>query len=432
MKIGVVGIWHLGEIVAAGLATIGHEVIGIDKDAAVIEKLRAGIPPLSEPGLAETLRHPQIGPRLTWTNDPERLSDCEAIFLTADTPVGDNDTADVRLLFDYVTWMAPHLRPAVVFVVMSQVPVGTTHALVKALTAGRPGLDCTAVYVPENLQLGNALRGFFHPDRLVIGADEARAVVQIERILSPLACARQMMSIVSAEMTKHALNAFLATSLSFIYNIADACEAVGADVTDVSQALRSDPRIGPAAYLDTSLGFSGGTLMRDLTALQSVGQATGKTLPVIEGVLNTNRTRRRRIMERLEQLSGQPLSALHVGMLGLTYKPGTPTLRRSMAMELLSMLRAAGVTVTAYDPLSSPEEYREATGQTLAVDAYEMARGCQAIIMVTAWPEFANLDWLRLKSVMAPPYIFYDTRNFLMDKEPLIRAAGFTYAGVGR
>lgn len=432
MKIGVLGVWHLGEVVACSLAELGHEVVGVDENQETIKNLQNGIAPLEEPGLKELLAKYSVNNRLSFSSDFSNLKDCESVFLTFDTPVGEDDEPDLSILFQSVEKIASHLRSNALFVVMSQVPVGTTKKLFAAMKRVNPDLTCDVVYFPENLQLGQALKCFLQPDRFVIGADNESAKKRFGSIIESIKCPRQFTNIASAEMIKHAINAFLATSLSFIYNISDICEHVGADVTAVTEALRSEKRIGPGAYLDSSLGFSGGTLMRDLKTLNHLSAEFVRPIPVISGVLETNEQRRKQLVQRLEQIFKMPLSKLKLGILGVTYKPGTPTLRRSLGLEIVDILLKNHVEVKIYDQGASPDELREKTGLEMSSDPYEMARDCHGILLITAWPEFQSIDFEKLKNKMLSPCVFFDTRNFFKPSEEMIRKAGLSYVGIGR
>jgi UDPglucose 6-dehydrogenase len=432
MKIGVVGLWHLGEVVAVSLAELGHEVVGIDYNLSVIENFKKGVPPLAEPKLEEMLkRHVSYG-RLSFTDDFSALQDCQALFLTYDTPVSDEDVPDTSILYQAVESVAPFAGSAKLLVVMSQVPVGTTKKLLEKVKEKNPQMIGEAVYFPENLQLGDAMRCFLQPDRLVVGVETNTAKENMDEIVKNIPAPRLYMNIASAEMSKHALNAFLATSLSFTYNLSDVCEAVGAEMSDVSLALKSDKRIGQAAYLDTSLGFSGGTLMRDLKSLMHIAGEKKLNLPVIAGTLETNILRRRQVVKRLEALLGRPLTGIKIGVLGVTYKPGTATLRRSLALELMQVLGQVGAKTVAFDPQASPEEFLTYGVGYLASDPYKMAEGCQVLMLVTAWPEFMNLDFARFKKHMSEPFLFFDTRNFLKEKREEIHSTGLNYVGLGK
>lgn len=415
----------MGEVVSIGLCELGHSVVAIDEDINAIANLQKGRVPVEEPQIAELANKYQSSGQLKFSSNYKDLAGCEAVFLTFDTPVTETDEPDTAVLFSAAKNMAPHLKLEALLVVMSQVPVGTTKALADIVKR-------EAVYFPENLQLGKALVCFLKPDRLVIGSGTANIPDRLEAIIKNLPGPRFTMDIASAEMSKHALNAFLATSLSFIFSISDLCEAVGADINQVSMALKSDKRVGSQAYLNTGPGFSGGTLMRDLRTLEQLGAAHGVGTKLMHGVIQTNLDRPEHILARLSHALNRSWEQTTIGILGVTYKPGTPTLRRSLALELIQMLKNKGTKVVAFDPMASPEDFQKESGGELARDPYAMAQGCQALMLITEWPEFLSLDFKRLRESMDEPYLFFDSRNFLVDKIQSIKAAGLAYLGVGR
>ena len=432
MKIAVVGLWHLGEVVSTGLSEFGHTVIAIDRDENVVANLKKGILPLPEKDVAVSMvRHIKNG-SLSFSTDFQKVKDCDAVFLTYDTPVDEDDRPDITCLLQSTAQLARYLKNDTLFVVMSQVPVGTTKKLFKSIKKHNLKFTGAVVYFPENLQLGKALECFLSPERVVIGAETESAFLKLDTIIARVKCPRIRMNIASAEITKHALNSFLATSLSFIYNISDVCEIAGGDVTDVARALRSDPRIGEPAYLDSSLGFSGGTLMRDLRTLSKFAKKNKKPLAVIDGVLQTNINRRKILIGRLRRLLPTPLSKATIGILGVTYKPGTSTLRRSLALELIGMLRKEKAKIHVFDPQASATEFKKETGLQLSETAEKASRGCHALLLVTAWPEFKDLPLKKIQKAMSPPYLLLDTRNFLKSEEKEIQKAGFLYRGIGR
>ncbi len=432
MKIAVVGLWHLGEIVSAGLAELGHTVLAIDGNKKVVDNLKKAILPLPEKDVASRVAVHLKNGSLYFSADFRPVKDCEAIFLTHDTPVDENDRPDTAGLQQSTVKLARYLKNDALFVVMSQVPVGTTKRLFESIKKHNPKFTGEAVYFPENLQLGKALECFLFPERVVIGAETESAFLKLDQIIARLKCPRIKMNIASAEIAKHALNSFLATSLSFIYNISDVCEMAGGDVTDVAKALRSDSRIGQAAYLDSSLGFSGGTLMRDLRILSGFAQKNKKQLEVIDGVLQTNINRRKILIVRLRVLLKIPLHKANIGILGITYKPGTSTLRRSLALELIGMLRKEKAGIQVFDPQAQEAEFKRETGLSLSKTSIEASRGCHALLLVTAWPEFQDLPFKKMRETMIPPYLLFDARNFLKSKEKEIKEAGFLYCGIGR
>jgi len=287
-KIGVLGLWHLGEIFSSGLAHLGHKVVGIGDDIKVIQDLSQCLPPLPEPGLEDLLRSNIEAGRLSFTDNVKEIRDCNVLWVAFDTPVNEKDVADMKVIYGALKKVLPYLQEGVLIAVSSQLPAGSSKKIKEIISELRPSLHFDYVYTPENLCLGKAVECFFNPDRIVIGADSEKAAEKIRDIFLGIETDFLCMSVASAEMSKHALNAFLATSLSFIYDISDICEIVGADITEVSAALRSDSRIGRQAYLDSSIGFSGGTLGRDLKALMAVAKDNSLTLPVISSVFEKN------------------------------------------------------------------------------------------------------------------------------------------------
>lgn len=430
-KIAVIGLWHLGEIYSACLAELGHDVVGIDENPEIITNLQKGIPPLEEPELAELIKKNSAAGRLRFSTGFSEAAHVPIVWFTYDTPVDDNDIADATKVTNAAKAIAPFLQDGVTLIFSSQLPVGTIQEIKKVIVAKRPELQFYIAYVPENLQLGKAVKSFMEPGRIVIGAENEKTFTLIENIFAPLKTQFLRMSPASAEMTKHALNAFLATSLSFIYDIADLCEKVDADVTEVTKALKSDPRIGQGAYLDASVGFSGGTLGRDLRAMTAEAERRGITLPIITNAYQKNAERRKAFVERVKDILGG-LSGKTIGLLGVTYKVGTPTLRRSMALEIAGLLQKEGATIRASDPMAKKEEVEISGDIQFSTDPYEMAKGCNAIILMTAWPEYKELNVARAVKVVKEPKVFFDTRNFLKEREEEFKKAGMKYIGIGR
>lgn len=422
-KIAVIGLWHLGEIYSAGLAELGHLVIGIDMDARVIADLSRNTPPLAEPGLTDLLMTNRQFGRLSYTTDFGRIKECDVVWLTSDTPIDKSDNARIRGIFDTLEQAGPYLKNGVVIVISSQLPVGTSLKIKKFLKKQNPKLKFEYVYTPENLRLGTAVKSFFEPGRIVVGADTDRAFETMEAIFKNLNTTIVRMNPTSAEMVKHALNAFLATSLSFTYDIADLCEKVGVDIVQVSKALRLDPRIGQSAYIDANIGFSGGTLGRDLRFLLAEAKHHAIKLPVISAVWNKNCQRKALVYAKLKAQLGN-IRGKRISVLGLTYKPGTTTLRRSLAMEIVADLKAMGVRLNLHDPFVKKPGFTD--------DLYRAFKGCQAALVITPWTDLSNLDFRKVRSLMKSPAIFFDTRNFFYEKEKEIKSAGFVYLGIGR
>ena len=431
MKIGIIGLWHLGEVVSTCLAELGHKVIAYDPDPTVIEKFRRGEPVLAEPGLTVLMaKNRKAGKLFYEVFSPKSAKLHDAFFVTFDTPITKNDSPDTEVIERTVAELAKNAKRGLLIVIMSQLPVGTTNKLSQRIKQIRRKNDLRIAYVPENLQLGRAIESFMQPARTIIGA-EAKTAEGVKKVFRKLPGEKIVMSPASAEMVKHALNSFLAVSLSFIYNIADICEAVGADVIAVSRALKSDPRIGQAAYLDTSLGFSGGTLMRDMRVLESIARRKKIAVPVVPGAIQTNAKRLTRAVKLLQKHLGS-LKGKKVTVFGLTYKPGTPTLRSSLAIALMHLLKKQGMKVSGSDPAASRDEVTKLTRSLFDKDPYRASAASSAVIMITAWPEYAALELMRLKKAMRAPFLFIDARNFLASRAGEFANLGFRYQGVGR
>jgi len=339
-----------------------------------------------------------------------------------DTPVNDEDKPDTKIIFDLLGKSLPFVQQNVLIVISSQLPVGTSKKIIKFIKEKRSDLKFDYVYSPENLRLGGAVNCFFNPERIVAGTDSPKALEKMKEIFAELNCPVLGMSPESAEVAKHALNAFLATSLTFAYDIADVCEKTGADILDVKKALVSDSRIGVKAYLDPSLGFSGGTLGRDLNAILDIMKESGATLPVIESVLKKNGNRKNLVVDILSREMGTLMGKI-VTILGATYKAGTPTLRRSLPMEVKKILEDNGASVKIFDAGAEGD---------FSKDPYEAAAEADAVVAITPGPELKGMDFAKLKQIMKNPAVFFDTRNFFADRETEIRSVGFKYVGMGR
>ncbi len=426
-RLAVAGLWHLGCVAAAGLAKLGHTVRATDGDPQAVLQLLRGAPPVYEPGLAELIAEQAAEGRLRFVlSCSEAFADAEYIFVAVDTPVDENDQSDLAAILSTMDAIAEAAPSGVEIVVMSQVPVGTCRQLAERLRTRAPRLLFDLVYQPENLRLGEALDIFLHPDFLVVGADDENAAARLLRLYAGVSAHSLTMSLASAEMTKHALNAFLATSIGFANELAGLAEICGADMRDIVRGLRHDRRIGPHAFLNPGPGFSGGTLGRDVQALRRLGKQCGRKTPQLDATLEVNREQLTRLLEKIASACGG-LRGRRVGLLGLTYKPGTNTLRRSHALALARRLRDAGAQVRAFDPqLAKPTA--ETDGVALCTDPYQAAESADALLLMTPWPEFQRLDLARLRRAMREP-VLIDAHNFLDDHAA--RDAGFHYRGVG-
>ena len=350
MNVCVAGCWHLGSVTAACLASVGHHVVGLDPDPATVAALSEGCSPIAEPGLDELLRAGITDGRLRFTTDPiDATREAEVVWVTYDTPVDDEDRADTRWVEQQLDVLIPVLPDATTVLVSSQLPVGTTRRFATAVAETRPGSRVQFASSPENLRLGTALDAFMRPERIVVGTDTEDARDRIRALLEPITDRIEWMSIESAEMAKHALNAFLATSVAFTNEVANICEAVGADARSVERALRTEPRIGPRAYVSPGAAFAGGTLARDVRYLTEIAQERNVSSKLLEGVDASNRAHAEWSLRVLEdELRG--LATPRVAILGLTYKSGTDTLRRSPGLALARALVERDIIVHAHDP----------------------------------------------------------------------------------
>lgn len=423
----IAGEWHQASVLGACFASLGHEVRGAVSTPDVAARLNAGVPPVHEPELPELMRTALQAGTLRYTEDAaDALRGAEYVFLALDTPVADDDSPVLDEVVATARRVASGLSGPITLVVTAQVPVGTTERLGAILAA--TGHAVVVAYVPEFLRLGTAVRTFMEADRFLIGCDDAAAAARLDALYAPLGRPVLRMDVRSAEMAKHASNAFLALSISFANEIADLCDHVGADIELVTRGMKLDARIGPRAFLSAGLGFAGGTLGRDLRALQQLGSTHGCSTLVADAAVGVNAARAALVLRHVEQLNGAA-AGQHVAVLGLTYKPGTSTMRRSIALDIIRQLVARGATVSAYDPLATMDGVTDAPRFERAADPYAAAEGADAVVLVTEWDGFEDVDFGELRRRMRRP-LFVDTRNRL-DPDTM-RRHGFTYVGVGR
>jgi UDPglucose 6-dehydrogenase len=428
-RVCAVGLTHLGCVVSAGLAALGCRVAAWDSERGRLADLRRGRPPIHEPGLSELIAQMTAAGRLTFEDDLSRaLGEAEFALLTLDVPVDDQDRPDTACVHAAAVEIAERAPDGATLVVMSQVPVGTCDRIKWAIREVAPGRDIKLAYVPENLKLGAAIDRFLDPPLLVLGADDAAALNAAERLFGPIATPPLRLDLRTAEMTKHALNAFSATCISFANELSRLCEATGADALALASALSRDPRVGPETPLQPGLGFSGGTLARDLSVLRAVGRSNGAGTPLLDSVLAVNRGQKKLIVDKLRRAYGL-LDGLSLSVFGLTYKPGTSTLRRSMSIEVIDALTSEGSEVRAYDPRADLRELPSGLCLEVRDDPYEAVRDTDALLVMTEWNEFRTLDYGQIGQSMRRP-VLIDAFN-LLDREALV-GLGFRYLGTGR
>lgn len=428
-KFCVVGLWHQASVLSACLADMGHRVRGVGEDAAAVESLNTGVAPVHEPKLGAILRRNLKAGRLKYTTDyREALAGAEFAYIAIDTPVDAHDQSDLGSILEAARRVGRGISGDLVLCITAQVPVGTCERLAALVQEQNPPGACEVVYVPEFLRLGMAVDTFRRADRFVIGAQNREVAERVAQLYAPLKRPILITGLRSAEMAKHACNTFLATSISFINEIAALCDEVGVDAVEVARAMKLDRRIGRYAFLSPGLGFTGGTLGREVQALQQLGHEYGCGTPLLDAVMTVNQMRGHLVKWRLERIY-ESLDGLQVGVWGLTYKAGTSTLRRSVAIEIIRDLTVCGVKVKAFDPLARLDAEPDLPPFQVCPDPYTAGEGCDAIVLITEWDGFRYIDLKRLRRVMRRP-VFIDTRN-AFDPAAMQRV-GFLYSAVGR
>jgi UDPglucose 6-dehydrogenase len=427
-RVCVVGTGYVGLVTAVCLADRGHTVVGLDIDAAKIAALAAGHVPLHEPGLPALLNAAQAADRLTFTTRyADAIPAAEIIILAVDTPSGSAGQADLDALRAAVAALAPHLTAGAIVVNKSTVPIGTGD-LVAALVRQHTDVPFSVVSNPEFLREGCALHDFRNPDRLVLGSQDRDAAEQVRALYDGICCPTITTDIRTAEMIKYASNAFLATRISFVNEIAAVCERLGADVKDVAAGMGLDARIG-RHFLDAGIGWGGSCFPKDVRALIHMAASSGSHPQLLRAVVAINRDQRLTAVQKLSALLGT-LEGRTIAVLGLSFKPDTDDLRNSPALEVIDVLRHEGCKIRAYDPVAMPRAAALLDSSvTLRRSAYEAAEDADGLVLATDWREFRDLDLDRLQAAMRIP-VFVDGRN-LFDPADM-RARGFLYAGIGR
>lgn len=417
MKICVQGLWHLGSVTAACLAALGHRVVGLDFDEATAAKLGQGIAPVYEPGLEDLIGRGLASGHLAFSSTMSCLNEAEVLWIAYDTPVDDRDEADAEWVIAQIERALPAIGPDTLVMVSSQLPVGSVRRLEQSQSRARASGRPRFVYCPENVRLGRAVQDFMNPDRIVVGARSNADQPALRELLGPISESIEWMSIESAEMTKHAINAWFATSVAYINEIASICEAVGADAREVERGLKSEIRIGNRPYLSPGEAFAGGTLAREVSFLNRVSAQHRQVTPLLSSVLASNGAHRGWVQHKLQALFPD-LSKITVAIWGLTYKAGTDTLRRSAAVELADWLIGQGTPVNVHDPLARclPDRWREFVRRFEHPEA--AARGVQALVIATPWPEYrkVSIDALARSAAREPgadALVVLDANRFL-------------------
>lgn len=425
----VIGIWHLGIVNAVGFAELGYDVTGLELDAEKAALLQGGTPPLFEPGLEDLMSKHLASGKLRFAHEPSAAAGAKWVVIAYDSPVNDKDEVDITPVVKAAKLVAPHLGADTPLVITSQIPLGTSEKIQASVRKLNRSWQSGVVYTPENLRLGNAISRFLTPDMVVLGADHEQARQATEALYARVETRKVAMDLRSAEMVKHALNTFLATSITFINEIANLADRLGADAVAVGQALKLDQRIGARALVMPGLGFSGGTLARDVTQLRKFAADLDYKPRLLDAIMSVNEGTFDEVVLKLEKRIGK-LDGKKVGILGLTYKPGTSTMRRSPAIKIIQKLRRAGASCFGYDPAASDEEMHEYARLFERVSSADaLAAGAHALVLVTEWPEFKEIDYAALGARMKKR-VMIDSKNHL--DPATLQAAGFAYQGFGR
>jgi UDPglucose 6-dehydrogenase len=432
MRVTMIGAGYVGLVSGACFADFGHHVTCIDKDAQKVAALNRGEIPIFEPGLADLVEANVRQERLRFAVDTASVGSAEAVFIAVGTPSRRGDGhADLTFVYDAVREIAPLLSATVVVITKSTVPVGTGDEIERILRDVRPDAEFQVVSNPEFLREGAAIQDFKHPDRIVVGTDDLRARAVVAELYRPLYLNASPIFYVNrrtAELIKYAANAFLATKITFINEVADLCEQVGADVNEVARGMGLDNRIG-GKFLHAGPGFGGSCFPKDTTALLKTAQDHGVALRIVEAVASVNDQRKRAMARKVVAALDGSVRGKTVAVLGLTFKPNTDDTRDSPAIPLITALQDQGATVRAYDPAGMEQAKPQLKGVHYCSGAYAAAEGAHAIVIATEWEQFRALDLGRLKTVMAQPVIV-DLRNIYRADE--MKRAKFRYVAVGR
>ena len=433
MRVAMIGTGYVGLVSGACFADFGHEVVCVDKDTAKIAALERGEMPIYEPGLNDLVAANTRAGRLKFTTDLKpAVAKADAVFIAVGTPSRRGDGhADLTYVFDAAREIAAAIDGFTVVITKSTVPVGTGDEVERIIGETRPGADYAVVSNPEFLREGAAIRDFKHPDRIVVGTDASRAREVMSELYRPLYLNRSPILFTdrrTAELIKYAANAFLATKITFINEIADLAEKVGADVQEIARGIGLDNRIG-SKFLHAGPGYGGSCFPKDTLALLKTGQDNGAPLRIVEAVVSVNDARKRAMARKVSAALGGELRGKTVAVLGLTFKPNTDDMRDAPSLPLITALQDMGAKVRAYDPIGMEQAKPMLGNVTFCDDAYTCAEGASALVIVTEWEQFRALDFGRLKRVMVRP-VLVDLRNVYRPDE--IARHGFVYESVGR
>jgi UDPglucose 6-dehydrogenase len=429
-QICVIGVGYVGLVTAACFADLGNRVVALDVDEQRVENLKKGIMPIYEPGLEELVKRNTKGGRLSFTTSyAEALKSAEFAFIAVGTPSGVDGSADLQYVDAAARSIAKSMRAPLIIINKSTVPIGTGDWVADIVKSAQPTpIDFAVVSCPEFLREGSAIGDFMSPHRNVIGSLDRDAADKVAQLHLPLRAPIVITDLRTAEMIKYASNAFLATKISFINELADLCELVGADVKEVAAGMGYDARIG-RHFLDAGLGWGGSCFPKDVEALAYMAKEKGLNPRILNQVMDVNYDRRRAVVHHLEKMLDGSLVGKTIGLLGLAFKPNTDDMRDAPSVDISNSLIAAGAKVRGYDPVARHTAAPLMPAVEIYDDVYKMAQGCDALVVVTEWNEFKQLDLEKLKGMLECPVI-YDGRN-IYDPASM-KEMGFAYRAIGR
>lgn len=428
MKVVVIGMGYVGLVAACCLSRSGHQVTGVESDPEKLGKLRSGVLPLYEEGLEDVYRKAVDSRRLSFTdNMQEAIETADIIMIAVGTPSLPDGRVDLSQVYEVAQTIREVADHPLIVVMKSTVPPGTGKYLIERFFSKARG-PISYVSNPEFLREGIAVWDWYHPDRIVVGCDDLNVAEKVLALYSDIEAPRVTMDVTSAEMVKYASNAFLATKISFINEIANLCELVGADIKAVAPAVGMDTRIGPH-FLQAGLGYGGSCFPKDTKGLDFVSTINGYSFNLLKAVIEVNAKQRVHAVRKLHKLLGG-LAGKRVAVLGLAFKPNTDDIREAPAIDIIRYLVDEGAEVAASDPLAIRNASSQLPpGVKLSPDPYEILQGAQAVLLATEWPQFVGLDWARVKSLMCEPSVVVDGRNALDSKK--LTELGYTYCGFG-
>ena len=429
-EVAIIGLWHQGVVGAACMADYGYDVIAADHNQDRINKLKVGKAPLFEPGLNELICKGIDTRRLDFTSDVEKVViGKKNIMIMYDTPVNDDDQSDLTELYNTIDEISKNLENDVIIYITSQIPVGTCNKIVDKIKENNPKLKFGIAYSPENLRLGNAIELFKNPVLPVIGAESEYIFDRVKTLLSPMKVDWEHVNLNTSEMTKHALNTYLALSITFGNELGNLCDEVGADGHRMAEVLKMEPRIGTKAMLSPGLGFSGATLARDIQTLRGLFDQFNLDSLLLDGLIKANDNQNKLVLRKLRKIFGS-VKGLRIAVMGLTYKPNTSTLRRSAALEIINDIIQEGASVSCHDPKADRDELKNYTDFKFFDDPYKTVVNASALVLITPWDDYKNLDFERIRKKMTENAVIVDTSN-LWDGDYL-EGLGFMYFDIGK